>query len=694
MEVCSEGLKTLMFPVRGAHLLSQLSMAQAVQQATNPSRFLLYSSISRISFKLSKSKYSSFCIRTLCSSSDDHQENTRVELSKYTETFAKRMAVAGLKPHHRIALGVSGGPDSMALCVLAASWKTNNQGNGLITNEKTQYIDGLLAIVVDHGLRAESKGEANLVQGRVTDMGIKCEIAHCEWLEGRPKQGHVQEEARNKRYEILQSVCIQHQTSVLLIAHHADDQAELFILRLSRNSGVLGLSGMPFVSELYCAHTNLEPSQHHKTLLVRPLLEFSKEDMRKICRAANQRWVEDPTNESQLFARNRIRLALASLSSSVFKAELQAVITTCQRTRMHIDRICSNLIHNVVIIMHLGYAVVDLGLLNPLEVEDIILSKFISLVLQFVSQRRRHIRGSVLRLILDYIRISPCKTCLTAAGCYLCPAPGSKGTKMLLCCLPNENLSLKTGLSDMFLNNVLKCSKGDVEQIITEAKVYADQFFLDGLRLNFLDLKSSESVLVEARRRGILSESTYQSIVSLQENESEIFRSQPNKISCLELEIEEPANYIPSRVLYQDDLGYFMNRFLVKWNIRKKAYCNLYTIKDTDASEKNVGERWNSCSLCVIGLNMVAEVRHMIDADWLYLAQLASSQSKPLLFASDADRTLGISCTDYAKESAQRALSTLKSIPVAARRTLPVLVNSNGLLLSIPVCQSFFCICS
>lgn len=78
--------------------------------------------------------------------------------------------MAGLKPHHRIALGVSGGPDSMALCVLAASWKTN--GTNATGGQSSSFIDGLLAIIVDHGLRSESKDEANTVSHRVLDMGF------------------------------------------------------------------------------------------------------------------------------------------------------------------------------------------------------------------------------------------------------------------------------------------------------------------------------------------------------------------------------------------------------------------------------------------------------------------------------------------------------------------------------------------
>lgn len=67
-----------------------------------------------------------------------------------------------------VALGVSGGPDSMALCVLTAGWKSE----GLIgTGGSSGYIDGLLGIVVDHRLRPESAEEARIVQERVMRMG-------------------------------------------------------------------------------------------------------------------------------------------------------------------------------------------------------------------------------------------------------------------------------------------------------------------------------------------------------------------------------------------------------------------------------------------------------------------------------------------------------------------------------------------
>lgn len=124
------------------------------------------------------------------------------DISAYKETFARRMAMAGIKPHHRIgttsvfssfisftrinlhlfinlllfsleAVGVSGGPDSMALCALSAGWKSDGS---VKKNDVSGFVDGLLGIVVDHRLRPESSDEAKLVQDRVHKM---CKKSNC-----------------------------------------------------------------------------------------------------------------------------------------------------------------------------------------------------------------------------------------------------------------------------------------------------------------------------------------------------------------------------------------------------------------------------------------------------------------------------------------------------------------------------------
>ncbi|KAJ7973863.1 tRNA(Ile)-lysidine synthase [Quillaja saponaria] len=187
-----------------------------------------------------------------------------------------------------------------------------------------------------------------------------------------------------------------------------------------------------------------------------------------------------------------------------------------------------------------GYAVVDLEILNPSKVEDICLSRFVSLLLQFISQRHRPVRGSTSKLPLDYIRTFPCK-------------------------------------------------------------------------INWFQ----------------------------------------------------------------------MRQMSIFWKSLR-------------------GESWSvHCRSCVVSHNMVAEVRHMIEADWLYLAKLLK-YSAPEMFKQQGVVLACITeqitesttlCVDYARMAAQKALLSLKSIPVAARRSLLVLVNQQGHLLSIPSTNVRHCPC-
>ncbi|KAL5572654.1 hypothetical protein UlMin_022251 [Ulmus minor] len=611
-----------------------------------------------------------------------------IDMTNYHEAFSRRMAMAGVKPHHRIALGVSGGPDSMALCVLTAHWKTN----GLKTTHDSEgFIDGLLTIIVDHSLRAESKEEANMVSSWVSKMGIRCKIAHCEWLDGRPKQGHLQEAARNMRYQQFQRICIENKVSVLLIAHHADDQAELFILRLSRNSGVLGLAGMPFSSQIFSSYIDSSDSKNFGILLVRPLLDFSKEDMYKICEGGDQNWVEDPTNQSLLYARNRIRTSLKDNSSYRFKSELQAVISACRRTRLYVDYICSNLISKAVTVADLGYAVIDLEILNQSKIEDLCLSRFIALLLQFISQRHRPIRGSASKLLSEYLHTFPCKTSLTAAGCYLCPAPGSKGTKVLVCCsvtcpLPQtkELLNPESNVAEQHRTS------NDIEQIIADSKLCLHRLVPDESEVHFLDI-TSVLVLDEARKLNMLSETTYKDILTLQSEEVKHFRSKKEVTSEVESKNEVKSISMHSGPLCPGKICFFMNRFLVTLKFSEGIVGS--AISKEANGDLNLGESWHShCKSCVVDNDMGAKVRHMVEADWLYLADMVKCpnpekfQQKMHFSTSKVEQatsTINL-CSDYARHSAQRALRLLKSIPTSARRSLPVLVNSQGLLLSIP----------
>lgn len=463
-------------------------------------------------------------------------------------------------------------------------------------------------------------------------------------------------------------------------------QAELFILRLSRSSGVLGLAGMPFTSQIFSSHTYSysKVSKNYGVLLVRPLMDFSKDDMYKICQGANQDWVEDPTNRSSLFARNRIRMSLGDLSSGTLNSELHAIISACRKTRLFVDQVCLSLANWTLTITELGYAIINLEIINQLKIQDICLSKFVSLVLQFISQRHRPVRGNTAKLVLDYIQTVPCKTSLTAAGCYICPAPGSKGTRCIVCCsvdcpLPSE--------IEVFHAPSYKEERHDVsdglEQIINDGKSYLEHFIPKASDVHFLDATPA-SVLDEAKRLNILSESTYRIIVSLQMQETKLFKAEPKVSPGHESKHDSHSVRTSSGgLLKPGQICNYMNRFFITWKIKDE---------NEDNSSFEVASCNAFCKSCVLGSDMELEVRHMTESDWLYLSKLSEctvenfqDQRDTLASLEEQTKDNINRCLNSARSSAREALVLLKLIPVAARRSLPVLVNHQGVLISIPV---------
>lgn len=178
-----------------------------------------------------------------------------------------------------LLLAVSGGPDSIALMLLAARWSLRARRE-------------IAVATVDHGLRPEARDEALLVGEWARAQGF----AHhtLTWTGVKPKT-RIQERARAARYELLAQCAHAIGAATIVTAHHADDQAETILFRLTRGSGVAGLAGMATVSQL------------GDLRLMRPLLALRKGELEAYCVASNHPFVRDPSNENPAFARTRLR---------------------------------------------------------------------------------------------------------------------------------------------------------------------------------------------------------------------------------------------------------------------------------------------------------------------------------------------------------------------------------------------------
>lgn len=182
-----------------------------------------------------------------------------------------------------ILLGVSGGPDSLALMLLAAEWS------------RECATPPISVATVDHGLRKDSASEAQTVGQWAKEIGLPHAILY--WSGTKPRS-RLQERARDARYRLLFEHAGQIGADHVMTAHHADDQAETILFRLLRGSGISGLSGMAKCRQ---------HSQHKGFFLARPLLNFTKADLAAFCEMKAHAFIKDPSNADPVFARTRIR---------------------------------------------------------------------------------------------------------------------------------------------------------------------------------------------------------------------------------------------------------------------------------------------------------------------------------------------------------------------------------------------------
>src|SRR5437763_667593 len=191
-------------------------------------------------------------------------------------------SIGGFEAPPLIAVAVSGGPDSMALSLLAARWARQRGGEAW-------------GLTVDHGLRPESGAEARTVAGWLAARAIP--HVTLAWTGAKPTSG-IQEAAREARYRLLAEWCRTHRVLHLLTAHHREDQAETYAIRRRAGSGPDGLAAMSVVRELSGCR------------LVRPLLAVPRARLAALLAAEGQPFLRDPSNTNPAFERARLRLSL------------------------------------------------------------------------------------------------------------------------------------------------------------------------------------------------------------------------------------------------------------------------------------------------------------------------------------------------------------------------------------------------
>lgn len=258
----------------------------------------------------------------------------------FTRRLAKLSGISKNTPAH-FALAVSGGADSLALLALAAKVNNPNWRFSVLT--------------VNHGLRAAAAKETRYVAklARTHGLGVKT----LDW-QGAPPTRDIQATAREIRYRLMTDWCQQNSCTALVVAHHLEDQAETFLLRLARGSGLDGLTAMQ------------SRSLHYGVTLLRPFLDIPRARLHATTQKAGFVPVDDPSNHDDRFARVRMRQVMDTLAAEgLSPARLSETAARLQTARTALDEVTAQATADLVTNDAYGTVYVDRTAFKKLPVE-------------------------------------------------------------------------------------------------------------------------------------------------------------------------------------------------------------------------------------------------------------------------------------------------------------------------------------
>ncbi|CAN1592965.1 tilS tRNA(Ile)-lysidine synthase [Candidatus Pelagibacterales bacterium] len=205
--------------------------------------------------------------------------------------FSFREKISSFIGKERFAIAVSGGSDSLALSVLAKLYSLEND-------------NAFVSLIIDHKLRKESAEEARVTYKNLTQNKIKAKILT---YQGEKFSSNIQKKARDLRYDLFHKYCAKNKIKFLILAHHQDDLIENFYIRLIRGSGIKGLTSLQNIFEY-----------SKDFYLLRPLLNFNKQELLSVTKKSYSSWIEDPSNKNDKFLRVRIRKMQTKLQKEGF----------------------------------------------------------------------------------------------------------------------------------------------------------------------------------------------------------------------------------------------------------------------------------------------------------------------------------------------------------------------------------------
>ena len=291
--------------------------------------------------------------------------------------------------NEKFLVAVSGGPDSLALAFLAKTFSLKKKIPSSF-------------VIIDHGLRKDSKKEAENVKKVLKKNHINAEIL--TWR-GKKPSTNIQSLARNERYNLLHKKCEDENTDNILVGHHQDDLIENFFIRIMRGSGLRGLVSLG------------KKTMIRNKNLIRPLINQKKDDLTFISKNVFKFYIQDPSNKDEKYQRVRLR----NLINKFKKEGLDHTkILKMIKNLKHSDSVIGfyvkeNLKHNTHFNKEKDKMVINSEFfLQPYE----IIFRSLSNAIKIIGHKYYFVRGKKLDLIIEKIMKNP-SIKVTLGGCII-----------------------------------------------------------------------------------------------------------------------------------------------------------------------------------------------------------------------------------------------------------------------------------
>lgn len=289
--------------------------------------------------------------------------------------------------HPKIAVAVSGGPDSMALVYLLNNWISKRKGF-------------LIAIIIDHQIRKESRVEAEVIKKYLDINFIQSTILKINKKKMNKKNMN---QARENRYDKIINFCNRRNIFHLFVGHHYDDNVETFFLRKIAGSNFDGLAGI----EMKIIRGNLQ--------ILRPLLKFTKKEIVNFNNFKNIMYVNDPTNTNINYSRAIVRKFIKN--NQKYKKEIEKDFKLVRGYSLSYRKMIFEIFHKINLLTNLKSIIIDYNQFKNLDIE--IKIKIVEIIYKFLLPNRSFLRYvKIIKILEDLIKNSLVRTNLAGLIIY------------------------------------------------------------------------------------------------------------------------------------------------------------------------------------------------------------------------------------------------------------------------------------